>query len=94
MKFIEFRIRISQNSAISEKFAARNHRFGEKTAAFAKNLATFLKNAKLNFDEIFEIRERCKGVHCADLGESFPTSIFSQNLVSIQLKTSPENLKI
>ena len=70
------------------KFAAKNHRFGEKTAAFAKKMATFLKNAK--FDENFEIRERCKGVHCVDLGESFPTSIFLQNLVSIQLKTSPE----
>ena len=54
-------------------------------------MATFLKNAK--FDENFEIRERCKGVHCVDLGESFPTSIFLQNLVSIQLKTSPETSK-
>ena len=26
------------------------------------------------FDEKIEIRERCKGVHCVDLGESFPTS--------------------
>ena len=25
------------------------------------------------FDEKIEIRERCKGVHCVDLGESFPT---------------------
>ena len=72
-------------------FAAKNHRFGEKTATFAKKLANFLKNAK--FDENFEIRERCKGVHCVDLGESFPTSIFLQNLVSIQLKTSPETSK-
>ena len=46
------------------------------------------------FDEKIEIRERCKGVHCVDLGESFPTSIFLQNLVSIQLKTSPETSKI
>ena len=51
------------------QFAAKNHRFGEKTATFAKKLANFLKNAK--FDENFEIRERCKGVHCVDLGESF-----------------------
>ena len=72
-------------------FAAKNHRFGEKTATFAKKLANFLKNSK--FDENFEIRERCKGVHCVDLGESFPTSIFLQNLVSIQLKTSPETSK-
>jgi hypothetical protein len=65
------------------KFAAKNHRFGEKTATFAKKMANILKNAK--FDENFEIRERCifwdsipkrcKGVHCVDLGESFPTSI-------------------
>ena len=73
------------------KFAAKNHRFGEKTAAFAKKLATSLRNTKI--DENFEIRERCKGVHCVDLGESFPTSIFLQNLVSIQLKTSPETSK-
>ena len=33
-------------------------------------------------------RERCKGVHCVDLGESFPTSIFLQNLASIQPRTS------
>ena len=35
------------------------------------------------------ILERCEGVHCVDLGESFPTSIFLQNLASIQLRTSP-----
>ena len=36
------------------------------------------------------IPKRCKGVHCVDLGESFPTSIFLQNLASIQRKTSSE----
>ena len=41
------------------------------------------------FDEKIEIRERCKGVHCVDLGESFPTHILLQNLASIQLLTSP-----
>ena len=35
------------------------------------------------------IRERCKGVHCVDLGESFQTHIFLQNLASIQPRTSP-----
>ena len=25
----------------------------------------------------FEIEERCKGVHCVDLGESFPTDSYS-----------------
>ena len=57
----------------------------------AKKMANFFKNVK--FDENFEIRERCKGVHCVDLGESFPTSIFLQNLVSIQLKTTPGTSK-
>ena len=30
------------------------------------------------------IPKRCKGVHCVDLGESFPTHIYLQNLASIQ----------
>ena len=40
------------------------------------------------FDEKIEIRERCKGVHCVDLSESFPTSIYLQNVASIQTRTS------
>ena len=28
-------------------------------------------------------------MHCVDLGESFPTHVFLQNLASIQLRTSP-----
>ena len=35
------------------------------------------------------ILEQCKGVHCVDLVESFPTSIFLRNFVSIQPRTSP-----
>ena len=35
------------------------------------------------FGRNFEIEERCKGVHCVDLGESFPTHIFLQKLASI-----------
>ena len=41
------------------------------------------------FDENIVIRERCKGVHCVDLGESFPTSIYLQKSASIQPRTSP-----
>ena len=37
----------------------------------------------------FEIEERCKGVHCVDLGESFPTRIYLQKSASIQPRTSP-----
>ena len=36
-----------------------------------------------------EIEERCKGVHCVDLGESFPTSIYLQKSASIHPRTSP-----
>ena len=35
------------------------------------------------------ILEQNKGVHCVDLGESFQTHIFLQNLASIQPRTSP-----
>ena len=35
------------------------------------------------------IPKRCKGVHCVDPGESFPTSIYLQKLASIQPRTSP-----
>ena len=35
-----------------------------------------------------QIRELCKGVHCLDLGESFPTSIYLQKSASIQPGTS------
>ena len=34
------------------------------------------------------IPKRCKGVHCVDLGESFPTSIYLQHLASTQPRTS------
>ena len=44
--------------------------------------ATFLTK------KLLEIAEQCKGVHCVDLGESFPTSIYLQNLASIQPRTS------
>ena len=36
-----------------------------------------------------EITELCKGVHCVDLGESFQTHVYLQNLASIQPRTSP-----
>ena len=35
------------------------------------------------------ILELCEGVHCVDLGESFQTHIYLQNLASIQPRTSP-----
>ena len=37
----------------------------------------------------FEFEERCKGVDCVDLGESFPTSIYLMKSASVQPRTSP-----
>ena len=45
------------------------------------------------FDEKIEIRELCKGVHCVDLGESFPTRIYLQKSASIQPRTSPSKFE-
>ena len=39
------------------------------------------------------IPKRCKGVHCVDLGESFPTSIYLQKPASIQPRTSPSKFR-
>ena len=47
------------------------------------------------FDEKIEIRERCKGVHCVDLGESFPTSIYLHLLATFGFDTAEnERLKV
>ena len=81
---------------ISKKFV----NFGENSATFWQNFGknceilekTEKKTAKSSaiFNENFEIEERCKGVLCVDLDESFPTSIYLQNLASIQPRTSPK----
>ena len=67
-------------------------KFGENSAKFGQICEILGKNSKNSaiFNENFEIRERCKGVHCVDLGESFPTSSYLQNLASIQPRTSPK----
>ena len=47
-----------------------------------------------NFNTKIEIRARCKGVHCVDLGDSFPTlpmSLFL-NLLFEQIANSNEYL--
>ena len=61
---------------------------GKNRVKFAKFWKKNSKNSAI-FNANFEIREQCKGVHCVDLGESFPTSIYLQNLASIQPRTSP-----
>ena len=56
--------------------------------SFGKKLANFLAI----FIQKIELRERCKGVHFVDLGESFPTHVYLQNLSSIQPRMSPSKL--
>ena len=79
------------------KFSKHSAKIQQKFSKFWKNLQHFVKISKKNsaiVNEKIEIRERCKGVHCVDLGESFPTSIFFQNLASIQPRTSLFNFFI
>ena len=58
---------------------------------FGKNYNIFFDERIFNLKQKIELRERCKGVHSVDLGESFPTQILLQNLASIQLITSLVN---
>ena len=82
---------ISEKCCILEKSRKNLVKFGENSEKTLAKIAKFWKKTAKNsaiFNENFEIRERCKGVHCVDLGESFPTSIYLQNLASIQPRTS------
>ena len=68
------------------EFAKKKAKIFRKFAKFAE----FLKlSKKIVFDKTKEIAEMCKGVHSVDLGESFQTHIYLQNLASIQPRTSP-----
>ena len=73
---------------IWRKFSKIQQNSGKICDILEKNSKISAKNSAI-FNENFEIRDRCKGVHCVDLGESFPTHIYLQNLASIQPRTSP-----
>ena len=73
---------------IPKKFGQIWRKFSNILAIFAKFWKKTAKNSAI-LNENFTIRERCKGVHCVDLGESFPTSIYLQKSASIQPRTSP-----
>ena len=67
-------------------FAKIPKNFGEILARFSKKFSKILekfakilqKSAKFSaiFNEKIESRERCKGVHCVDLGEPGPVTGF------------------
>ena len=61
-------------------FILERAKFVKNWATFDKFLANYRKNVLL---------EECKGMHCVDLGESFPTIIYLQKSASIQPRTSP-----
>ena len=82
---LEFVAKFRQNFI---KNSQKNAKFDEENE---KKLEIQLFNREFflaTFDEKIEISERCKGVHCVDLGESFQTHIYLQILASIQPRTS------
>jgi len=76
---------------ISSKFAEKMH---NSTKKIKKSEIQFVNREKMNFRFLAEIlslkngAKECK-CNCVDLGEIFPTSIYLQNLASIQPRTSP-----
>ena len=94
---LNFFVKIAEFFADFYKMLQNLLHLGKIPKTFSKILQNSSKSCKTNikirkqfsnFNEKIEIRERCKGVHCVDLGESFPTSIYLQNLASIQPRTS------
>ena len=99
--------KIGQNLAKIQQDSARFSTILAKFATFCKKSAKLsaVFNEKIEIGERFfsphgflgfwdSFPKRCKGVHCVDLGESFPTSIYLQNLALIQPRTSLFNFFI
>ena len=97
-----FRQENAEKNAFSNTFQ-KNAAFRENPEKICQNVAKMQQNSEnfakfckksakssAVFKEKSEIRERCKGVHFVDLDETFPTSIYLQNLASIQRRTSPK----
>ena len=82
------------------KIPKKNGEIWRKFSKIWPNLGKFAKfwkkktaNNSAIFNGNFEIRERCKGVHCVDLGESFPTSIYLQNRRRYSRERAPRSLR-
>ena len=66
-----------------EKNSSKIRRKNAKFEFFAIELMKFINAIAFffgDFDEKKEIRERCKGVHCVDLVETFPTTIYLRKI--------------
>ena len=80
---------------IPKNFGQNLARFSKNSAKSWQNLLNFILNQQkiqqfLTKQLRLEKVQRCKGLHCVDLGASFPTitSIYLQNLASIKPRTS------
>ena len=85
-----------ENDAFWEKSRKMLIKMLQKFSKILTNLQKKIKeSAKISafFNEKVAIRERCKGVHSVNLGESFPTSIYLQKLASMQPRTSPKKFE-
>ena len=99
LNFRTYNVPNSQNAAIFRKmlhFGKIPKTIGQNLAKIQQNfnkicniLKKISKKCQQFLTKKIEIRERCKGVHCVDLGESFPTNIYLQKSASIQPRTSP-----
>ena len=68
-------------------------RFSNKKLSLEDSARTHENGSPHGFPGFWDsIPKRCRGVHFVDLGESFPTHIYLQNLASIQPRTSPSKL--
>ena len=74
--------------ALKSRIFLKNAIFSEILLKTYSDLLIFIVLAK------FAIAELCKGVHCVDLGESFQTQIYVQNLDSIPPRTSPDKFAV
>ena len=77
-----------RNPNFSQNFAIFFLQNSANLVECLKKVAKFWQHSS-KFLEKNVILELCKGVHCVDIGESFQTHIYLQNLASIQPKTSP-----
>ena len=72
----------SPNCCILGKSREKLVKFSKKSATFWQILQMFVKNqqkVQIFFKNNLRLEngtKRCKGVHCVDLGESFPTGIY------------------
>ena len=77
-----------KKSETQYSFAKKNWRFLTKKLRLENRFGIHFSPMDSKTVQRDSIPKRCKGVHCVDLGESFPTSISLQNLASIQPRTS------